>query len=89
MGVNTMSVASSGTFSVAKAQDSSLRVELSGDWHLQRSLPSPEPVVKEIGSLRSPAKVTLEGQKLGEWDSGLLIFLRSIAETCKHRTDRP
>jgi phospholipid/cholesterol/gamma-HCH transport system permease protein len=78
-------MAATGKFSVAKAPDSSLRVELSGDWHLQSSLPSPEPVVKEIGSLRSPAKVTLEGQKLGEWDSGLLIFLRSVAETCKRR----
>jgi phospholipid/cholesterol/gamma-HCH transport system permease protein len=78
-------MAATGKFSIAKAPDSSLRVELSGDWHLQRSLPSPEPLVKEIGSLRGPAKVTLEGQRLGEWDSGLLIFLRSIAETCKRR----
>src|SRR5689334_7365162 len=74
-----------GNFTVTRLSESSLRVELSGDWHLRRDLPSPDPVIKAIASARQPATLSIAANKLGAWDSGLLIFLKPIADSCRDR----
>ena len=77
-------MAANGSFSIKHLGDASLVVELSGDWHLARSLPSPEAVNREIASAHV-SRVNLVGENLGRWDSGLLIFLKSIADICRSR----
>ena len=73
------------TFTISRTSDSALIVELSGDWHLQRDLPSPQPVIAEVASSHQPAKLSFSANRLGDWDSGLLIFLKPITETCRNR----
>jgi phospholipid/cholesterol/gamma-HCH transport system permease protein len=58
-------------------------VEVSGDWHLHREVPSPEQVIHEITAAEQPARLSFAASGLGDWDSGLLIFLKSIADTCQ------
>jgi phospholipid/cholesterol/gamma-HCH transport system permease protein len=54
--------------------DGALRVRLSGAWKLGEDLPGPEQVLREApGDLRL---VRVDGRGLGEWDTGLLAFLR-------------
>jgi phospholipid/cholesterol/gamma-HCH transport system permease protein len=72
-----------GNFTINRLSDSALIVELSGDWHLHRHVPSPEPVIREIAAANQPARLSFAAHGLGDWDSGLLIFLKSIADTCR------
>ena len=72
-----------GKFTISKLSDSSLSVEVSGDWHLHREVPSPEQVIHEITAAEQPARLSFAASGLGDWDSGLLIFLKSIADTCQ------
>ncbi len=74
---------STASISVSRPPDSSLVIELSGDWQLSRTLPSPVPAEREIAAGPKPAKVRLDGRRLGHWDSGLLIFIDAIATVCR------
>jgi phospholipid/cholesterol/gamma-HCH transport system permease protein len=59
-----------------------LAIGLSGDWKLERGLPSAVPVIREIESKQPVRGVTLEDAGISEWDSGLLTFLIKIVEHC-------
>ncbi len=71
--------------SVSRRPDATLLVELSGDWRLTRGLPSPEPAERAIASEPKPAKVSVGGVNIRSWDSGLLIFINSLAAACRAR----
>lgn len=71
--------------SVFRVRDSSLVLELVGDWRLSGSLPSGDAAEREIAADPKPAKVSLDGRKIGSWDSALLIFIDSIASACRMR----
>jgi phospholipid/cholesterol/gamma-HCH transport system permease protein len=58
---------------------------LKGDWNIERPLPSAEEVQAQITSENQVRRITFDGRKLTEWDSGLLTFLLKISEYCtKH-----
>ena len=76
---------STASASVSRARDSSLLIELAGDWRLSATLPSAEAARREIASEPKPPKVILDGRKIGSWDSTLLIFIESIASACRMR----
>jgi phospholipid/cholesterol/gamma-HCH transport system permease protein len=58
----------------ATEADGALRVRLRGVWKLGEDLPAPEEVSREApANLR---RALFDGSDLGEWDTGLLAFLR-------------
>ncbi len=55
-----------------------LRVILSGSWKLGEPLPSTDDVRQQLESAGHIRQITFNAEKLGDWDSGLLIFLRKL-----------
>ena len=55
-----------------------LKVILSGSWKLGEPLPSPDDFRQKIESTGSIRQITFNADKLEEWDSGLLTFLRKL-----------
>jgi len=57
-------------------------VKLSGDWTLTEGIPSPDEVMSGIGTRPGIRGLVFDSAGIGEWDNGLLIFLRKIADVC-------
>ncbi len=70
--------------------DASLVVQLSGTWHLQKSLASIGPVQKAIET--SPVRsIRFEAKTLSLWDSSIVVFLTKVSVLCRQKnivTDR-
>jgi phospholipid/cholesterol/gamma-HCH transport system permease protein len=75
----------SGELSFARADNSTLVVRLSGDWHLRHGLPSAALVEKQLDTAPKPTRLTFDAADLRDWDSGLLTFLIGISELCHKR----
>src|SRR5271156_6003498 len=71
--------------SFARADNSTLVVQLAGDWHLRHGLPSPDVVEKQLDTAPKPARLTFDAKDLRDWDSGLLTFLLGVSEICHKR----
>jgi phospholipid/cholesterol/gamma-HCH transport system permease protein len=59
-----------------------LQVILSGSWKLGEPLPSTDDVRQKVESAGTIRQITFSAEKLGEWDSGLLTFLRKLWKLC-------
>jgi phospholipid/cholesterol/gamma-HCH transport system permease protein len=59
-----------------------LRVILSGSWKLGKALPSTDGVRQKVESSGPIRRISFNTEKLGEWDSGLLAFLRKLWKFC-------
>jgi phospholipid/cholesterol/gamma-HCH transport system permease protein len=59
-----------------------LQVILSGSWKLGEPLPSTDDVRQKVESSGVIRQISLNAEKLGEWDSGLLTFLRKLWKFC-------
>src|SRR5580698_2447048 len=71
--------------SFARADNSTLVVQLAGDWHLRHGLPSTELVEKQLDTAPKPTRLTFDAAELRDWDSGLLTFLLGVSELCHKR----
>src|SRR5271155_271485 len=71
--------------SFARADNSTLVVQLAGDWHLRHGLPSTDLVEKQLDTAPKPTSLTFDAAELRDWDSGLLTFLLGISEICHKR----
>jgi phospholipid/cholesterol/gamma-HCH transport system permease protein len=67
---------------VSRPDHETLLVQLSGDWHLQRTLPSVAEVQRELEGGPPGQRLHFETQQLTGWDSGLVTFLRRIVDLC-------
>ncbi len=67
--------------SLERTGDATLAIRLSGPWHLQRDLPSPAVVQREIET-RPPQRATFDAAQVTAWDSSLLTFLIKVSELC-------
>ncbi len=67
--------------SFSRGADATLVVRLAGPWHLQRDMPEPGLVRREIESAR-PSRLAFDTAQLTAWDSSLLIFLADLSEVC-------
>ena len=68
--------------SFERSSDATLVIHLGGSWHLQRDLPSPSAVQREIEAAAS-RRATFDAAQLGAWDSSLLTFLINVSEVCR------
>jgi len=66
---------------LSRAGDATLTIRLAGPWHLQRTMPSPDPVRRELESA-TPKRVTFDTGQLTAWDSSLLTFLTAVSALC-------
>ena len=71
--------------SFARADNSTLVVQLAGDWHLRHGLPSTDLVEKQLDTAPKPTRLTFDAAELRDWDSGLLTFLLGVSELCHKR----
>jgi phospholipid/cholesterol/gamma-HCH transport system permease protein len=74
-----------GQISFERTNDSTLVVELSGPWHLQRDLPPVSLLLSELASRPGTKLVSFETGQLTHWDSGLIAFLTHTTEICRAR----
>src|SRR5258706_352487 len=61
-----------------------LLVQLAGDWRTQSGLPGIEPVEEALDARQMKA-LEFETRELGQWDTGLIMFVLTCAELCKQR----
>ncbi len=72
--------------SVTRPEHGSLRIRLAGSWKLHHGLPSTEAVRRQLAAQPTLERVSFDTADMTEWDSGLLIFLRSVMEGCRLRS---
>jgi phospholipid/cholesterol/gamma-HCH transport system permease protein len=77
--------AATGSVNFERGSDSSLIVHLSGPWQMRHGLPSGDLLNRELMRSGEVLRVVFEASDLGNWDSGLLIFVTNAIETCKSR----
>lgn len=61
-----------------QADGDGMVVELAGDWRLTEERPLWAPLVHG----RKPARVAFRAERLGRWDSSLLVFLLEVRQWC-------
>lgn len=67
---------------LAHPDEKTLLVRLSGTWTLADGIPSPDEVLSKIGTKPGVQHLAFDSSEIGEWDNGLLIFLKKIAVAC-------
>jgi phospholipid/cholesterol/gamma-HCH transport system permease protein len=72
-------------FALARPDDQTLEVRLAGDWILAGARPSAQDVAREIEA-RPPKLVRLLAQDIGDWDSSIVTFARSVLASCGDRS---
>ena len=74
-----------GQISFERTNDSTLVVQFSGPWHLQRDLPAVSVLLSELASWPDTKRLSFETAQLTHWDSGLIAFLTNTADICRER----
>ncbi len=74
----------SGELLFEQPSKDTLRVILSGSWKLGKPLPTTDDVRQKFESAGPIRHITFNVEKLGDWDSGLLIFLRKLWQLCSN-----
>jgi phospholipid/cholesterol/gamma-HCH transport system permease protein len=74
-----------GQISFERTNDSTLVVQLSGPWHLQRDLPPVSLLLSELASRPGTKRLSFETAQLTHWDSGLIAFLTNTTDICRAR----
>ncbi len=72
----------SGELLFEQPSKDTLHVILSGSWKLGKPLPSSDDVRQKVESAGHIRQITFNAEKLGDWDSGLLTFLRKLWKFC-------
>ena len=72
----------SGQLLLEQPSNDTLKLVLSGNWKLGDPLPSADDVNQKIESTGPIHHITFNAENLGEWDSGLLTFLRKLWKFC-------
>lgn len=77
-------MSSAGELLLEQPSKETLRVILSGSWKLGEPLPSMNDVLQKVESAGDVRQITFNAEKLGDWDSGLLTFLRKLWKLCSN-----
>jgi len=71
--------------SSSRPESDLLLLGISGDWRADGKLPSVEEVQQILSSKPPVTRVMFDVTGLGEWDSGLLVFLAKFVDCCSRR----
>lgn len=77
-----MHAASNRSFWMSE-QSGTLTVEFAGNWVLGTELPTGPHVVAQAEKQGAVKRVVLNGQKLGKWDTSLLLVINALSAWCK------
>src|SRR5882724_789995 len=69
---------------VQAKEKGALVVQLAGEWRTQSGLPGIEPVQEALDAQPMKA-LEFDTRELGQWDTGLIMFVFKCAELCKQR----
>jgi phospholipid/cholesterol/gamma-HCH transport system permease protein len=72
----------SGELQFGQPSGDTLELIFSGNWKLGDPLPSTDDVLQKVGSSGPIRHISFDAAKLGDWDSGLLTFLRKLWKFC-------
>jgi phospholipid/cholesterol/gamma-HCH transport system permease protein len=75
-------MSAAGELLLKQLSEDSLTLVLSGRWKLGEALPSTEEVRQKVASCPGIRQIALDTEKLTDWDSGLLTFLRRLWKFC-------
>jgi phospholipid/cholesterol/gamma-HCH transport system permease protein len=76
------------SLSCRRLADGTLVVSLAGAWTISDSLPTAEPVLKQLAADPPPARLAFVADGLGVWDSSLLTVLADVAAAARAREVR-
>ncbi len=82
-------VTTRGEMTLEQPAVDTLKVILSGDWLLGGELPKAETVQQRLENNPAVRRLVFDSQKLGRWDSGLLIFLLNLRNYCAKQNITP
>ncbi len=77
-----MIMSDSGELLFEQPSQGTLRVVLAGSWKLGERLPSTDDVRQKVESAGPIRQISFNAEKLGDWDSGLITFLRKLWKLC-------
>ncbi|MFO8084041.1 MAG: ABC transporter permease [Desulfobacterales bacterium] len=63
----------------------SLKIELSGQWTIERDIPSLKRLQKDLEDFSGYDRIIVHAKGLTKWDSGLLVFLDRIRKFCNEK----
>jgi phospholipid/cholesterol/gamma-HCH transport system permease protein len=69
--------------STARLDDGTLIVRLGGSWCIDDAIPPTDPVIREISSAPSLARLSFDSTHLGDWDSALVTFVWRVKEAAE------
>jgi phospholipid/cholesterol/gamma-HCH transport system permease protein len=75
----------SNELTLSRVDDGTLLLRLAGSWSISEGIPSSAALQRELQSTGRVRRIVFDASGLGEWDSGLLTFLRRIARDCTAR----
>ena len=78
-----------GEMTLEQPAADTLKVILAGDWLLEGELPKAETVQQRLENTPAVRRLVFDSQKLGRWDSGLLIFLLNLRNYCANQNITP
>jgi phospholipid/cholesterol/gamma-HCH transport system permease protein len=78
-------IAPSAELAFSRPSENSLALRLAGDWTIERVIPSPKEVQKQVDSGLPVQVLAFDTQDLGRWDSGLITFLLKVFDQCSQR----
>jgi phospholipid/cholesterol/gamma-HCH transport system permease protein len=71
---------SASEMTVTRPSSDVLQIRLAGPWKMASGVPDPAEVERSLAEEPRPRRITFDSQSLGDWDSGLLMFLGRVAE---------
>jgi phospholipid/cholesterol/gamma-HCH transport system permease protein len=74
-----------GEMHVSRPAVDTLFVRLSGSWTLQSKVPTAVELQRQLEAETGMRRLVVEARELTGWDSGLVTFLRKLAELCVER----
>jgi phospholipid/cholesterol/gamma-HCH transport system permease protein len=74
-----------GGVSFDLGKDATLVLRFSGQWHLDKDLPSATELIRALDARPATKRVSFDTANLAYWDSGLLSFLTEADELCRMR----
>lgn len=74
--------ATAAQISLARTDGSTLLINAARDWHLDRSMPSADSVLREI-AVGGIKRVAFDTGGLTSWDSSLITFLIAVSDLCR------